>query len=136
MLGNMDTHRTHLQHPQTLFLRDPSQRLADLPASTRITMDLLAVSEGRDPSSPYVELFAQITTLQAKGDHYGLIQAAERADLAVCPPLCCRTCRKSLILLPFKVTHDNNPMRLLLTMPLVMSCLIVNDLSAEFDSSL
>jgi hypothetical protein len=133
MLGNMDT---HLQHPRTVFLRDPSQRLADLSASTRIAMDVLAASEGHDPSSPYVELFAQIAALQAKGDHYGLIQAAERADLAVCPPLCCRICRGSLILLPFKVTHDNNPKRLLLTMPLVMSCLIVNDLSAEFHSLL
>ncbi|KAI0282704.1 COP9 signalosome [Russula brevipes] len=64
-------------------------------------MDVLTASEGHDPSSPYVELFAQIATLQAKGDHYGLIQAAERADLAV--------------------THDNNPMRLLLTMPLVIA---------------
>jgi hypothetical protein len=127
---------THLRHPQTVSLRDPSQRLADLPASTRIAMDVLAASEGHHPSSPYVELFAQIAALQAKGDHYGLIQAAERADLAVCPSLCCRTCSENLILLPFKVTHDNNPMRLLLTMPLVMSCLIVNDLSAEFYSSL
>ena len=39
------------------------------------------------PSSSYVELFAQIAALQAKGDYYGLIQIAERTDLAVCLPL-------------------------------------------------
>jgi hypothetical protein len=39
------------------------------------------------PPSSYVEPFAQITALQAKGDYYDLIQIAERADLAVCLPL-------------------------------------------------
>lgn len=52
-------------------------------------MDMLAPTEAHVlpfPSSSYVELFAQIAALQAKGDHYGLIQAAECADLAVCLP--------------------------------------------------
>ena len=39
------------------------------------------------PSSSYVELFAQIVALQAKGDYYGLIQTGERADLTVCLPV-------------------------------------------------
>lgn len=50
-------------------------------------MDLLAHTEVPipSPSSSYVELFAQIAALQAKGDYYSLIQTAERADLAVMP---------------------------------------------------
>ena len=50
-------------------------------------MDVLAHTKAPvpSPSSSYVELFAQIAELQAKGDYYGLIQTAERADLAVCP---------------------------------------------------
>ena len=52
-------------------------------------MNLLAHAETPvpSPSSSYVELFAQIAALQAKGDYYGLIQTAERVDLAVCLPL-------------------------------------------------
>ncbi|KAH9180295.1 COP9 signalosome [Lactarius sanguifluus] len=54
-----------------------------------------------------------ITALQARGDYYGLIQAAERADLIV--------------------AHDDHPTRLLIAVPLVLSYLIVNDLpSAKF----
>lgn len=84
-------------------------------------MDALAPTEAHVPpsasSSPsYAEPFTQIAALQAKGDHYGLIQAAERADLVV--------------------TNDNHPTRLLITVPLVLSCLIVNDLPAEFDPPL
>ncbi|KAH9004874.1 COP9 signalosome [Lactarius hatsudake] len=53
-----------------------------------------------------------IAALQAKGDYYGLIQAAERADL---------------------VAHDDHLTRLLIAVPLVLSYLIVNDLpSAKF----
>ena len=59
-------------------------------------MDVLAPTEPHvfpSPSSSYVELFAQIAALQAKGDHYGLLQAAECADLAVClPSVCCVYC--------------------------------------------
>jgi hypothetical protein len=52
-------------------------------------MDALAPTEAHVPpsassSSSYAEPFTQIAALQAKGDHYGLIQAAERADLVVC----------------------------------------------------
>ncbi|KAF8503796.1 COP9 signalosome [Russula emetica] len=78
-------------------------------------MNVLAHTEAPVPSSSssYVELFAQIAALQAKGDYYGLIQTAERADLAV--------------------ASDNHPTRLLITLPLVLSCLIVNDIpSAKF----
>ncbi|KAI9446704.1 COP9 signalosome [Lactarius indigo] len=54
-----------------------------------------------------------IAALQAKGDYYGLIQAAERADLLA--------------------AHDDHPTRLLVAVPLVLSYLIVNDLpSAKF----
>ncbi|KAF8479172.1 COP9 signalosome [Russula ochroleuca] len=76
-------------------------------------MNVLAHTEAHIPSpaSSYVELFAQIAALQAKGDYHGLIQTAERADLAV--------------------TSDNHPTRLLITLPLVLSCMIVNDLLAE-----
>jgi len=79
-------------------------------------MDALAPTEAHvspSASSSFVEPFTQIAALQARGDHYGLIQAAERADLVV--------------------TNDNHPTRLLITVPLVLSCLIVNDLpSAKF----
>jgi hypothetical protein len=35
---------------------------------------------------------------------------------------------------PFlKATNDNHPTRLLITIPLVLSCMIVDDLPAEFD---
>lgn len=51
-------------------------------------MNVPAHTEASVPSpSSYVEPFAQITTLQAKGDYYDIIQTAERADLAVCLPL-------------------------------------------------
>ena len=52
-------------------------------------MNVLAHTEAPvpSPSSSYVELFAQIAALQAKGDYYSLIQTAERADLTVCLPL-------------------------------------------------
>jgi hypothetical protein len=52
-------------------------------------MSMLAHTEAPvpSPSSSYVELFAQIAALQVKGDYYGLIQTAERADLVVCLPL-------------------------------------------------
>lgn len=79
-------------------------------------MDALTATEAQTPpssSSSYIEPFAQISALQAKGDHYGLIQAAERVDLTA--------------------TNDNHPARLLITIPLVLSCMIVNDLPAEFD---
>jgi hypothetical protein len=48
-------------------------------------MNVLAQTEAPvpSPSSSYVEQFAQIAALQAKGDYYGIIQTAERADLAV-----------------------------------------------------
>jgi len=52
-------------------------------------MDALTTTEAQTPpstSSSYIEPFTQIAALQAKGDHYGLIQAAERVDLTVCPP--------------------------------------------------
>jgi len=79
-------------------------------------MDALTATESQTPpstSSSYIEPFAQIAALQAKGDHYGLIQAAERVDLTA--------------------TNDNHPTRLLITIPLVLSCMIVNDLpSAKF----
>jgi len=56
-------------------------------------MNVLTHTEALVPStsSPHVELFAQIAALQAKGDHYGLIQAAERAELVVCLPRPYRT---------------------------------------------
>ncbi len=52
-------------------------------------MNVLAYTEAPvpSPSSSYVELFAQVAALQAKGDYYGLIKTAERAELVVCPPL-------------------------------------------------
>ena len=53
-------------------------------------MDALTAPETQNPSSTssiYIEAFAPIAALQAKGDHYGLIQAAEHVDLAVCLPL-------------------------------------------------
>jgi len=53
-------------------------------------MDALAAPETQNPSSTpstYMESFAHIAALQAKGDHYALIQAAEHVDLAVCLPL-------------------------------------------------
>jgi COP9 signalosome complex subunit 8 len=54
-----------------------------------------------------------IAALQAKDDYYGLIQAAERADLIA--------------------AHDDHPTRLLIAVPLVLSYLIINDLpSAKF----
>ena len=66
-------------------------------------MNVLAHTEAHTPShaSTYVELFAQIAALQAKGDYYGLIQTAERADLAVCPLLSHCKNGSSLILSPF-----------------------------------
>ncbi|KAH9984735.1 hypothetical protein BJV74DRAFT_847876 [Russula compacta] len=109
----------HLQHLQTTPLQELAQGVVDLPVSARIAMNVLAPTElpAASPApSSYIELFTQIAILQANGDHYGLIEAAERADLAV--------------------TYDNHPTRLLITVPLVLSCLIVNDLLAEFDPSL
>ena len=52
-------------------------------------MNVLTHTEAHTSShaSSNVEMFAQIAALQAKEDYYGLIQAAERADLAVCPLL-------------------------------------------------
>ncbi|KAH9997478.1 hypothetical protein BJV77DRAFT_1065107 [Russula vinacea] len=105
----------HLEHLQITPLQGPAQRLPELPASARVVMNVLAHTEAHVPSpaSSYVELFAQIVALQAKGDYHGLIQIAERADLAI--------------------TSDNHPTRLLITLPLVLSCMIVNDLLAEFN---
>jgi hypothetical protein len=126
---NMDN---HLQHLQITPLQGLAQ-LSDLPV-----MNVLAHTEAHVPSpaSSYVELFAQLAALQAKGDYHGIIQTAERADLAVCPPLPCRTNGESLIYHRcLQVTSDNHPNRLLITLPLVLSCLIVNDLPAEFDTS-
>lgn len=79
----------HLEHLQITPLQGPAQRLPELPASARVVMNVLAHTEAHVPSpaSSYVELFAQIVALQAKGDYHGLIQIAERADLAVCLPL-------------------------------------------------
>ena len=79
----------HLQHLQTSPPEESAKRMTGSPASARVVMDVPAPTEAHvlpSPSSSYVELFAQIVTLQAKGDHYGLIQAAECADLAVCLP--------------------------------------------------
>ena len=77
---------SHLQHLQITPLQGPAQRLPESTASAMVVMNVLAHTEAHVPSaaSSYVELFAQIAALQAKGDYYGLIQAAERADLAVC----------------------------------------------------
>lgn len=135
IIGDMDN---HLQHLQITPLQGPAQQLQELPASARVVMNVLAHTEAPVPSpaSSYVELFAQIAALQAKGDYYGLIQAAERADLAVCPLLSYFKDGDSLILPPsLQVTNDNHPTRLLITLPLVLSYLIVNDLPAEFDLS-
>lgn len=69
-----------------------------------ITMDALSATETQNPSSTsstYIESFAQIAALQAKGDHYGLIQAAEQVDLAVCLPLSHRAYCECLTLPPF-----------------------------------
>ena len=81
----MDDH----QHFQNTPDQGPAQRQPELPTSPRVAMNVLAHTEAPvpSPSSSYVELFAQIAALQAKGDYYGLIQTAERADLAVCLPL-------------------------------------------------
>jgi hypothetical protein len=84
----------HIQHPQITPLQGP--------ASASIVMNVLAHTGGHvpAPASSYVELFEQIAALQAKGDYYGLIQTAERADLAVCPLLSYLSNRESLILSP------------------------------------
>jgi hypothetical protein len=65
-----------------------------------IVTNVLAHPEGHvsPPAPSYVELFAQIAALQAKGDYYGLIQTAERADLAVCPLLSYHSNDEGLIL--------------------------------------
>ena len=78
----MDNHPQHFQAP--------AQRQPELPASARVATNVLTHTEAPvpSPSSSYVELFTQIAALQAEGDYYGLIQTAERADLAVCLPLC------------------------------------------------
>ncbi|KAH9079152.1 COP9 signalosome [Lactarius deliciosus] len=75
--------------PQTVLARESLQVVSELPALGGI-----------------------IAALQAKGDYYGLIQAAERADL---------------------VAYDDPLTRILVAVPLVLSYLIVNDLpSAKF----
>ncbi|KAI0247075.1 COP9 signalosome [Lactifluus subvellereus] len=83
--------------------------MPELPVSVGIVIDLpTPEAQTPLPQSSYFQLFAQIAALQTKGDYYGLIQAAERADL--------------------DVSYDAHPARLLITMPLVLSYLIVNDL--------
>jgi hypothetical protein len=54
-------------------------------ASAGIVVDH-PIPEARTPSPQvsHFQLFAQLAALQSKRDHYGLIQAAERADLDVC----------------------------------------------------
>ena len=81
----MDNH----SQPQSAPIQGPAQRQPESPTSARVVMNVLAHTEAPvpSPSLPYVELFSQIATLQAKGDYYGLIQTAERADLIVCLPL-------------------------------------------------
>jgi hypothetical protein len=92
----------NLQHLQITPLQGPAQRLPELPASARVVMNVLAHTEAHIPSpaSSYVELFAQIAALQAKGDYHGLIQTAERADLAVRLPVSYRMDGESLSLPP------------------------------------
>src|SRR6266850_1124872 len=97
----MDNH-----YLQTSPLEESAKRMSGLPASARVVMDVLAPTEPHvlpspSPSSSYVELFTRIAALQAKGDHYGLIQAAECADLAVCLPSFCRVYCDSLTFPPF-----------------------------------
>ena len=110
---------------QPSLLQQSAQRVPSLPSSARVIMDVLTPTEAHIPtvSSSYVELFAQITSLQSKGDYYGLIQAAERADLAVCLPSCYRTHCKGLTLLPlaqgnkryssYTTSHHHSPRALL-----------------------
>ena len=85
----------HLQHPQTAPTVESAQRVPVPSRSARIAMDALTAPGAQNPSSTsssYIESFTQIAALQAKGDHFGLIQAAERVDLAVCLPLSYRAC--------------------------------------------
>jgi hypothetical protein len=94
----------HLEYPQASPLQESTQREPGLPASAKVVIDVLAPTEAHvlpSHSFSYVELFAQIAALQAKGDHYGLIQAAERADFAVCLLLCYRVYCRSLTVSPF-----------------------------------
>ncbi|KAI0273464.1 COP9 signalosome [Gloeopeniophorella convolvens] len=58
--------------------------------------------------SPHLPLFPPIAALQANADYQGIIQAAERADLVA--------------------VNDEHPTRLVITAPLVLSYLIVDDL--------
>jgi hypothetical protein len=59
--------------------------MPELPASAGIVVDLPTPEAHTPlPQSSHFQLFAQLATLQSKGDHYGLIQTAERADLDVC----------------------------------------------------
>ncbi|TFY73448.1 hypothetical protein EWM64_g10566 [Hericium alpestre] len=58
--------------------------------------------------SPYFQIFPKLGSLAAKGEYEELVQAAERADL--------------------NGLHDDHPTRLLVTAPLVLSYLILDDL--------
>jgi hypothetical protein len=100
--------------------------MSGLPASARVVMDVLAPTEPHvlpspSPSSSDVEPFAQIAALQAKGDYYGLIQAAECADLAVCLSSFCRVYCDNLTFPPlgderyssYTTSHHHSPRALL-----------------------
>lgn len=83
--------QTTVQHFKATPLQVLAQGVVDLTASARITMNVLAPTDvpvASSAPSSYIELFTQIAILQANGDHYGLIEAAERADLTVSPLLC------------------------------------------------
>jgi hypothetical protein len=63
---------------------DNTHPMPESSASAGIVVDL-PIHEARTPSpqESHFQLFAQLAALQSKRDHYGLIQAAERADLDV-----------------------------------------------------
>ncbi|KAI0303555.1 COP9 signalosome [Multifurca ochricompacta] len=100
-----------LSPPKTRLVEDSvrSQSMPKLSASGGILF-IPTDARSQPPEEPYLSLFTQIAALQANEDYYGIIQAAECADLVA--------------------ASDDRPTQLLVTMSLVLSYLIVDDLSS------